>query len=100
VNEIELDEAKRKIEKGTVFLDVRTLQEFGFKHLANALSIPLYYIREAMKGMGKMWSTSLTARRGEGRLWRRLPLAFNLSCCIGRVSELEPTSSFSGIALQ
>jgi rhodanese-related sulfurtransferase len=53
VNEIEPDEAKRKIEKGAVVLDVRTPQEFSFKHLSNALNIPLYDIREAMKGMDK-----------------------------------------------
>lgn len=53
VNEIELDEAKRKIDKGATLLDVRTPQEFSFKHLPNALNIPLYGIREAMKAMDK-----------------------------------------------
>jgi len=53
VNEVGLEEARQKIEKGAVLLDVRTPQEFSFKHLPKALNIPLYGIREAMKAMDK-----------------------------------------------
>lgn len=53
VNEVGLDEARKKIEKGAVLLDVRTPQEYNFKHLPKALNIPLYCIREAMKSMDK-----------------------------------------------
>lgn len=53
VNEVRLEDARRKIKKGVVFLDVRTPQEFSFKHLPNTMNIPLYGIREAMKSMDK-----------------------------------------------
>lgn len=53
VIEVGMDEARSKIEQGAVLLDVRTLQEYSFKHLPGAVNIPLYDIREAMKTMDK-----------------------------------------------
>lgn len=53
LHEVPLDEAKQIVEKGAVLLDVRTPQEYSFRHLPNALNIPLYDIRDALKPMNK-----------------------------------------------
>lgn len=50
---VEVEEAKRMIQKGAQLLDVRTQAEFNLKHVPNAMNVPLHEIRDAIQKLSK-----------------------------------------------
>lgn len=53
VNTVSMEEAKRRVADGAVWLDVRFASEFNYHHIADAINAPIHELREKIDWLDK-----------------------------------------------
>lgn len=85
LNWVAIDEAREKVNKGAIWLDVRFAKEFNHRCLYNAVNIPLHELRQRMTELDKSKSYICYCKTGK----RSSAAAFLLSQSGYKVSVLR-----------
>ena len=85
------DEARERVAKGDVWLDVRHVTEFNHRHLVNAINIPLHELRMRIKELDKAKHYICycgTGRRSSAAAFLLVQKGFHVLVLIGGVQKI------------
>lgn len=91
LDRVTADEAKVRIAKGNVWLDVRHVTEYNHSHLAHAVNIPLHELRMRMKELDKEKEYICycgTGRRSSAAAFLLVQNGFHVVVLIGGVQKI------------
>lgn len=91
LDRVTADEARVRVAKGSVWLDVRHVTEFNHSHLLNAVNIPLHELRMRMKELDKEKEYICycgTGRRSSAAAFLLAQNGYNVVVLIGGVQKI------------